>query len=430
MVYSWVNPTRGESPPHAGRRLAYSPGAEKGETVEQALSGVKVLDVTHHIAGPYCTKLLADYGAEVIKIERPGIGDGARRMGPFAGDDPHPEKSGLFLYLNTNKHGVTLNLKSETGVKIFRELVADADILVENFSPRVMPSLGLDYESLEEANPGLIMTSIANFGQTGPYRDYKATEIVADAMGGWMSVVGYPDREPLKPGGNQSQFVSGLFGGLGTMTALSARELTGVGQHVDVSIMDAVVFIQMNITQVYSYHERIAVRIGNLVLPPPGSILPCRDGYIGAIAVTNSQWQSLCEWMGMPELAEDPRFMTRIGRTENVDELNAMLIPWLMEQGQEELLYEAQKRRIPFGIPASSERLLRSRHLNERGYFVEVEHPATGKVRYPGAQFKIGELPYELKRAPLLGEHNESVYCGCLGYSKEDLVRLRELGVI
>jgi len=398
--------------------------------VEQALSGIRVLDVTHYIAGPYCTKLLADYGAEVIKVERPGTGDGARRLGPFHGDDPHPEKSGFFLYLNTSKQGITLNLKSRMGLRIFCELVKEADILVESFRPGVMASLGLDYESMEKINPRLVMTSISNFGQTGPYRDYKASDIVADGMGGWMSIIGHPDREPLKPGGNQAQFVAGLFGAVGTMTALHGREVTGLGQHVDISIMEAVLYIQMNITQYYAYHERIPGRIGNLVLPPPGSILPCRDGYIGAIAVTTSQWQKLCDWMGRSELADDPRFQTRLHRTENIDELNATLIGWLAEQDQEELLQEAQKRRIPFGIPASTERLLRSRHLNERGYFVDVEHPATGKVRYPGAQFRMGGLSYELGRAPLLGEHNESIYCGRLGYSREDLVRLREYGVI
>jgi len=398
--------------------------------LEQALSGVRVLDVTHYIAGPYCTKLLADYGADVIKVERPGIGDGARRMGPFCGDDPHPDKSGLFLYLNTNKRSITLNLKSETGIRIFRELAAGVDILVENFSPRVMPSLGLDYDTLTGINPGLVMTSISNFGQTGPYRDYKATEIVADAMGGWMSIIGHPDREPLKPGGNQAQFVSGLFGGLGTMTAFHGKELKGFGQHVDIAMMDAVLYIQMNITQIYHYHERVTTRIGNLVLPPPGSILPCRDGYIGVIAVTNSQWISLCDWMGRPELTKDERFLTRIHRAENVDELNAELIPWLFEHDQEELLKEAQRRRIPFGIPAGADRLIKSEHLNARGYFVDVDHPVTGKIRYPGAQLQMGDLPYELKPAPMLGEHNEDIYCGLLGYSKEELVKLREQDVI
>lgn len=398
--------------------------------MEKALSGVRVLDLTHHIAGPYCTKLLADYGAEVIKVERPGCGDAARRMPPFFGDDPHPEKSGLFLYLNTSKRGVTLDLKAEAGRRILLELARDADILVESFSPRVMPALGLDYGTLEQVNPALVMTSISNFGQTGPYRDFAMTEIVADAMGGWMMIVGHPDREPLKPGGNQAQFVTGLMAGVGTMTAYHGCEVAGVGQHVDISIMESVLYIQMNITQTFAYHDRITRRLGNMVLPVPGSIMPCRDGYIGAIAVTTSQWRSLCDLMGMPELKDDPRFQSRVARGEHWEDMQAVLIPWLLEHDAEELLDAAQQRRIPFGIPASAARLLGSRHLNERGYFVEVDHPATGKVKYPGAQFRIGDMPYELKRAPLLGEHNEDIYCKRLGYSREDLRRLREQGVI
>ena len=396
---------------------------------EQALSGVRVLDLTHYIAGPYCTKLLADYGAEVIKIEKPGVGDGARRIGPFYKDDPHPEKSGLFLYLNTNKLGITLNLKSVTGLNIFKQLVKDVDIVVENFSPRVMPSLGLSYENLEKLNPRLIMTSISNFGQSGPYRDYKASEIVADAMGGWMNIIGHPEREPLKPGGNQAQFVAGLFGAVATMTALYYQEMTGIGQHIDISIMEAVLYIQMNITQLYSYNKEIRKRAGNVVWPPPGSILPCQDGYIGAIAVTTAQWQTLCHWMGMPELIEDPRFATAVDRAEHLDELNAILISWLVGHSQDELYHEAQRRRLPFAPPASAKMLLESEHLKERGYFVEVEHPYTGETCYPGAQFTMGNLPYRLRRAPLLGEHNEQVYAR-LGYSRDDLIRLREQGVI
>ncbi len=397
---------------------------------DKALSGIKVLDLTHYIAGPYCTKLLADYGAEVIKIERPGIGDGSRQLGPFYGDDPNPEKSGFFLYLNTNKMGITLNLKSKAGLKIFKELARDTDILVENFSPGVMGRLGLDYESLEKINPHLVMTSISNFGQSGPYRDFKSSELVADAMGGWMTVIGDPERNPLKPGGSQAQFVGGLFGAVGTMTAFFSREEKGIGQHVDISLMEAVLYIQMNITSTYSYHEHITKRAGNFVWPPPGSILPCRDGYIGVIAVTTSQWEALCDWMERPDMKEDPNFLTSVDRTENYDLLMANLIPWLAEHDAEELFREGQKRRIPFAIPTSSEMLLASPHLKERGYFVEVDHPVTGKVIYPGAQVKMGDLPYELKPAPLLGEHNEEIYGDRLGYSKEGLVKLREQGVI
>ena len=398
--------------------------------MEQVLSGVKVLDLTHYIAGPYCTKMLADYGAEVIKIERPGEGDGARHLAPFFKDDPHPEKSGFFLYLNTSKKGITLNLKTEAGSDIFKQLLKDADILVENFSPRVMPGLGLDYETLEKINPQLAMTSISNFGQTGPYRDYKAAEIVLDSMGGWSSIIGHADREPLKPGGSQAQFVSGLFGAIACVSAYYGRQVSGIGQHVDISIMDAVLYIQMNLTSNYTYNNVVQKRYGNRVAPFPSGILPCKDGYIGAITVTAEKWPVLCEWMGMPELVNDPRFLTPADRALNIDELDAVMISWLVEHEQEELLREGQKRGLPFGIPASAGMLLESRHLNQRGYFVEVDHPLTDKVRYPGAQVRMGNLPYELRRAPLLGEHNEEIYVGRLGFCKGDLVRLREQGVI
>ena len=397
---------------------------------DKVLSGIKVLDLTHHIAGPYCAKLLADYGAGVIKIARPVVGDDARRIGPFFGDDPHPEKSGLFLYLNTNKRGITLDLKSDAGLNIFRRLVETADILVENFSPGVMDRLGLSYEALEKINPRLVMTSISNFGQSGPYRGFKSSELITDAMGGWMTIIGDPEREPLKPGGSQAQFVGGLFGALGTMTAFHGREVNGIGQHVDISLMEAVTYIQMNITSTFAYYRHIVKRIGNMVLPLPGTMLPCKDGYIGAFAVTASQWEILCDWMGKPEFKEDPNFISGPDRAENYDLLNAHLISWLVEHDQEELFREAQKRKLPFGIPVNSEMLLDSDHLKERGYFVEVDHPETGKVRYPGAQVKMGDTPYELKRAPLLGEHNDEIYRDHLGYSEKDIENFHAQGVI
>jgi len=396
--------------------------------VLKPLSDVNVLDLTHHIAGPYCTKLLADYGAEVIKVERPGSGDPARGMAPFLDDIPGLDRSGLFLYLNTNKRSLALNLKSATGVSILKELVKDVDIVVESFSPRVMPSLGLDYPTLEALNPSLIMTSISSFGQTGPYRDFRAAEITADAMGGWMSVVGHPDREPLKAGGDQAQFVAGLMAGVATMTAFHGRDAVG-GQYIDLSIMDAVVYIQMNITQMYAYSQFLMKRPGNITGPVPGWIMPCRDGYIGTFAVTGSQWRSLCEWTGIPELIEMSE-LDILGRGQRADEIQALLISWLLNHDAEDLLREAQARRIPFGIPSSSQRLLASEHLKQRGYFVEVDHPETGPLRYPGAQVKLGDLHYELQRAPTLGEHNEEIFVDRLGYSRQDLVRLRQQGVI
>ncbi len=398
--------------------------------MDKSLTGVKVLDLTHYIAGPYCTKMLADYGAEVIKIERPGTGDRCRRLEPLYHDESGVEKSGFFLYLNTNKKSITLNLKAKEGRTIFKNLIQDTDILVENFHPRVMAGLGLDYSCLEKINSKLIMVSISNFGHSGPYRDFKASEVTLDAMGGWSALIGHADREPLKPGGNQAQFVSGLFGSIGAVSAFYGRNSMGTGQHVDISIMEAVLFIQMNITSRYDYDEIITKRWGNHVDPLPGSILPCKDGYIGAITVTQEKWVTLCEWMGKPELVEDPRFKTAENRASYADDLDNILRAWLINYTEEELLKEGQKRRLPFGIPLSTEKLLKSGHLNERGYFVEVEHPATGKILYPGPQIRMGELPYELKRAPLLGEHNEEIYCGQMGFSTEDLEKMKEQGII
>ena len=205
---------------------------------EQALSDIKVLDFAHHIAGPYCTKLLADYGADVIKVERPGSGDVSRRLGPFLGNIPHPEKSGLFLHLNTSKRSITLNLKTEAGRKIAHELVADVDIVVESFRPGTMSSFGLGYDDLKAINPALVMTSVSNFGQTGPYKAYRGSEIIFYGMGGEMGSTGLEDREPVKLGGTVGLYQTGSMAAVATMGALFAARYQDIGQHVDVSIME------------------------------------------------------------------------------------------------------------------------------------------------------------------------------------------------
>ena len=229
---------------------------------ERALEGVKVLDLTHHISGPYCTKLLADFGADVLKVERPG-GDPARRMAPFYHDEIDPEKSLVFAYLNTNKKSVTLNLKSEKGIQILRSLIQESDVLVENFSPRVMVSLGLDYASLQKINPSLVMTSISNFGQTGPYRDYKASDIVEYAMGGLMYISGAYDREPLKHAFNQAQFKSGTDGASATLIAMYHQRLSGEGQRVDISIQEAVATGLRDVVNNFTYTGAVRRRQPN-----------------------------------------------------------------------------------------------------------------------------------------------------------------------
>ena len=397
---------------------------------EQALSGLKVLDLTHFIAGPYCTKLMADLGAEVIKVERPGQGDGARALGPFLGDEPHPEKSGFFLYLNTNKKSITLNLKSQTGVRLLKELARDADVVVENFEPRVMPSLGLSYEELKRINPRLVMTSISNFGQTGPYRDYKATDLTLMALGGPMAITGDEDR-PLKPGGSQAEYMAGLLGFSATMIALLWREETGLGQHVDLSIMECVSGNLEGATTEYPYlgisRRRLMQRF---TYGHPMGLYPCKDGYV-IIIPGLGKMESMAMLLGDPSLVEHELFKSsrlRQQRAKEFDEL--FLLPYLREHTRREVFEQAQELRMPFGYVMGIDELLEDAHLQARGFFAKVEHPLMGEVTYPGPPFRMEETPWKAARAPLMGEDNEEIYCQRLGYTKEDLVKLRERGII
>jgi len=398
---------------------------------DQALSGIKVLDVGHHIAGPYCTKLLADFGAQVIKVERPDAGDPARRMGPFPHDEPNQETSGLFFYLNNNKQSITLNLKTGAGVKIFQELVKKVDILVENFSPRVMPSLGLSYDSLKAINSGLVMTSISNFGQSGPYRDYKATDIVLQALGGYMWGRGEPTREPVRATGGVDMigFVGGMFAATGTMTAYTQKTQTGIGQQLDISLMEAVVCLQ-------AYPVASSTFPRNLPWPQrrwtfiPG-VEECKDGYIGINVLTGPHWISLCTMMGIDDWAEHPDYRILMERMKRPKDVRDRMRPWLMARTKDEILQEGQTWRIPFAPVYSSEDIIRSPHYQARDSFIEIEHPVLGKVAQPGATFRMDETPWQVKSpAPLLGQNNEELYGELLGYGKGDLVKLRQAGVI
>jgi crotonobetainyl-CoA:carnitine CoA-transferase CaiB-like acyl-CoA transferase len=402
---------------------------------DMALSDVRILDLTRHVAGPFCTKMLADYGADVIKVERPNGGDVTRRMGPFPDDVPHPEKSGLFLHLNTNKRGVTLNLKSATGKRMLMELVKQVDVVVENFAPRVLPSLGLAYEDLEQINPQLILVSISNFGQTGPYRDYKASEIVLHGMGGNLRSLGLPEREPVKYGSHVALRQAGLIGAAATMAALFTREARGEGEHVDVAIVE---------TQAGSQDRRapqlITAQFVNQVFPrrAPGATMasgtfPCKDGYIN-VTGGGSRFPRALEMIGKPELIEDPRFATPDARLnpENSEDFNReVLMPWLMQHTMQEVWSIAQKARVLSGPIYTSEALMADNHFRDRGMWVDIDHPVAGRYTYPGRPIIMGESPWQLRRAaPQLGEHNEEVFGEALGYESQDLARLRGVGVI
>jgi len=397
---------------------------------EQCLSHLTVVEMGHHIPGPLCSRILADLGANVIKIERPGTGDAARTIGPFFGDDPHPDKSVLFFYLNRNKKGVTLDLKTKAGVKMAKELIAQADVLLENFAPRVLPSLGLGFETLERINPRLVLTSISNFGQTGPYRDFKAVDIVEYALSGLLYTMGESDREPLKHGLAQSQVVAGYNAAAATLVAVYARAALGAGQRVDVSLMESLLGIQTANPLGYAYTGGVMRRRPRVGAMYAGGIVPCQDGHVCPIGSGAQPWENLAIMLDEPELA-DPKFANPATRAAALGELDALLVRAFSCRGKQELFHTAQDWRLPWSLVQDSKDLAECPQLKAREAFLQVEHAEMGTVHCLGFPLRMSETPWRLRLpAPTLGEHNEEVYCGRLGYSKQDLIRLREQGVV
>ena len=394
------------------------------------LDGLRVLDLSHWVAGPYATRLMATQGADVVKVERPDGGDPARRIGPFPDGVPHSDRGALHLYLNTSKRSVTLDIGTATGRKIFRELVEWAEVVVENFHPRVMPSLGLDYESLSALKPSLVMTSISNFGQTGPYRDRLAREINLYAAGGLMYITGDPEREPLQMAARLAQYGAGQNAFAGTLSALWHRDSTGEGQQVDVAISEYLATILENALSMYSYAGANFQRTGNRGYGRAAwGPYPCRNGYVGVIAGPDHKWPEMSELMGIPELG-DPKFDDRAGRGANADELDSLMLPWLMEHDKREIFESAQGRGLAFSYVATPEDILGWEHLESRCYFEEVEHPHGETLRHPSGPFRTDGMNWRLEPAPALGQHNHEVICGVLGYSRGNLVRLRGMRVV
>lgn len=401
---------------------------------ERALSDLKVLEFGNLVSAPYCGKLMADLGAEVIKIEEPGVGDEARSRGPFAQDTPGLERSGLFAYLNTNKLSITLNPRTFLGKKIFKELVKGSDILVENQPPSLMEELGITYETLEKINPRLIMTSITPFGQTGPHRDYKAYELnTYNGCGyGYVSTacITEPVMPPVKAGGRQSEFGAAQSASVATMCAVYVRDQIDAGQHIDISIQEIMAGQYESIVEHWTLAEN---EMGGLTDPiiQPITPLECKDGWIFLMCVEDDQFDRMVEIMGNPEWAENELFEDRFLRADYADALVPLLTEWTMQYTKDEVFKMCQEARVPVGPAYSSEEVVNSEHLNERNYFMEMDHPEMGRAKYPGAPYRLSVTPWQIERhAPSLGEHNEEIFCHRLGYSKDDLVRMRQAGII
>ena len=402
------------------------------------LDGVRVLDLSVMTTGPFCTRMLADYGADVLKIEPPA-GDPARRHGPFFRDEPDAEKSGLFLFLNANKRAITLNPSTERGRLIFLELVREADIVVENFKPGVMAELGLSYEELRAVNPRTVVTSVTNFGQDGPYRDWEATDLTLYAMGGSMLANGDPDLEPVKTAGQMASYHAGYCAALATTIALWRAERTGEGDHVDVSFFEtAMQSTDSRLLRILGYQYNNYTITGRLsmaaIIGLGTGVYPCVDGYFELTAGV-AMFERIARMIGAERLFEDPNWNTptALAVPERADEFNALLVPWCLERTKQQIREACMEFGV-LGAPVNTVgELFDDPSFKSRGFFQTIDHPAVGPLTYPGYNFRVhagdGEPMPGRRPAPLLGQHTVEVLNG-IGIEGAEVARLRSQGVV
>jgi len=391
-------------------------------TKHKVFDGVKVLDWSQLVAGPYCAKLLADLGAEAVKIERPGRGDDARHRAPFVHGNRHPEQSLLFLYLNTNKLGVTLDINSPSGREKFIELVKWADILIEDNPPPVLEEFKLTYQDLSKLNPRLVVTSITPFGQTGPYHRYRAYPLNTYHGGGWGYFGPYvPEVEvPLKPGGFFSEYSCGLIAAVGTLAALYHQQATGLGQQVDISKQEAV--LSLGRVQVDRYpNEGINQSRADFRGGPVG-IFECLDGYVALAASQPHQWRALIKLVADSETEKYEKFLDDNFREQNWQEIRQHIADWMMSRAKEEIYHQGQALGCPITPVMTAKDIADSPQTSARQFFVEAVHPVAGRLRYPATPYRFSAAPSIIERtAPLLGQHNEEVFSRRLHSSEQDL---------
>ena len=400
-----------------------------------ALEGIRVIDFGQLVSGPYCAKLFADYGADVVKVEPPGCGDTARTWGPFPGRKAHQEKSGLFFFLNSNKRGVTLDVTTESGRDIMLRLVKQADVVVENNLPKQMLAWKLDYAVLAKVNPDLVMISVTPYGQTGPYSEWNGYDLNAFHLTATGSrSCGYPGEPPLEHGTVAADFFGAVAGAAWGLAATYGRQNAGGGQHVDVSCAEAIAatFVGgQNIggcAQDGVFDRRTGV---GMSLGAPATILPCKDGHVWILTLEAAQWNGLTRVMGNPEWMLLEMFQDMFVRAQNADAMYPLIEQWTMEHSKWEIMEQCQANGCPVTAVFTVAEAAEHPHLKERNYFVDLEHPLLGKVRDLGAPFKLPASPGGPREpAPLLGQHNAEVYGSLLGMSADELARLRSEGVI
>jgi CoA:oxalate CoA-transferase len=394
----------------------------RATTCLRPFDNLVVLDLTRVLAGPYAAMMLADYGADVIKIETPDSGDDSRAFGPFVG-----QESAYFMSLNRGKRSMTLNLKSPEAVALFKEMAVKADIVLENYRPGTMEKFGLGYDVLKQINPGLIYVSCSGFGQSGPYMKKPAYDVIVQGMGGIMSITGQEGGEPTKAGASIGDLAAGLFTMIGVTTALYTRQRTGHGQMVDVAMLDCQVAILENAIARYVTSGTVPGPIGNRHSSiTPFDAFKAEDGYI-IIAVGNDKlWSGFCRLVGRPELIEDERFKSNSARTLNQAPLKAVLNQIFPARTVAQWIAALDAAGIPCGPINTIDRLLEDPQVKARDMIVDVVHPVAGHLRMPGLPIKLSETPGEVSRpSPLLGQHTEEILAELLGFGAERVAALR-----
>ncbi len=394
----------------------------------QPLEGIRILDLSRVLAGPYCTMLLGDLGAEVIKVERPGTGDDTRAWGPpFAGGE-----SAYYLCANRNKKSITVNLKSATGQEIVRRLAQVSDVLVENFKVGELTELGLGYGHLKTLNPGLVYCSITGYGQTGPDSDLPGYDFIIQGRGGVMSITGEPDGEPMKVGVAIVDITAGLFAANAIQAALLARVRTGQGQAIDISLLDAQVAWLANVASNYLVSGQRPGRFGNghpTIVPYQS--FRARDGFFCLAVGNDGQWQKLCRMLGRRELADDRRFATNPARVQHREVLIALLQEIFSTQDIAFWLREIAAAGIPCGPVQAIDQVFADPQVLARDMVWTAPHPTAGEVRLTGSPLKLSETPVAYRaHPPLLGEHTDEVLTSLLAYSTEEMAQLRAEGII
>lgn len=391
------------------------------------LEGIRVLDLTRILAGPYATMILRDLGAEVIKIEQPETGDEARDFGPFKNDF-----SLYFMSVNRGKKSVTLNLKSPRGKELFLELVKGSDILVENFRPGTMEKLGLDYESLKKHHPSLLYAACSGFGQTGPYAMRGAYDMIIQGMGGIISITGEPDRPPVRVGTSIGDITSALFTTIGILSALRHRDQTGEGQLIDVGMLDCQVAILENAMVRYFSTGDIPRPLGRRhPAITPFEVFESADGYVVIAIGNNELWRKFCEHVDRPELIDDERFHTNALRTENHASLFPILADIMCRRTTDAWVEALEAIGVPCGPVNTVDKVANDPQVLARDMIAEVEHDTTGTVQIPGIPIKLSETPGQINApAPNLGEHTSEVLTNLLKLAVEEVNQLKQNGVV